>query len=109
MPARHSSLRRNSEGSGRRKRVSARHQVKRLDRISKEFASSSRSSRRNKLSSFGADAFMEIRNFYRRHKPGMKSGPDVFADALVPREANAPRAAHRLPGPFPKSSLPDRR
>ena len=53
-----------SEGSGRRKRVSARHQVKRLDRISKEPALSNRSGRRNRFSSFGADN-LKIRNFNR--------------------------------------------
>jgi hypothetical protein len=41
--------------------VSARHQVKRLDRIFEGFALENRSGRRNKLSSFGAD--FEIRNF----------------------------------------------
>ncbi len=45
-----------SDGSGRRKRVSARHQVKRLDRIFEGFALlENRSGRRNKFSSFGAD------------------------------------------------------
>jgi len=46
MPARHTSLLNDlllkeqfpTGGSGRRKRVSARHQVKRLDRIFREFA-----------------------------------------------------------------------
>src|SRR3982751_4617011 len=27
---------------------------------------------------------LTTRNFYRAERPGMKSGPDVFADALVP-------------------------
>jgi len=48
-----------SDGSGRRKRVSARHQVKRLDRPFDELEN--RSGRRNQFSSFGAD--LEVRNF----------------------------------------------
>jgi hypothetical protein len=75
--------RRNAEGSGRRKRVSARHQVKRLDRISEELALSNRSGRRNRFSSFGA-GILNCSQFHRGQKPGLKSGPDVFADALVP-------------------------
>ena len=64
MPARHESLQEDllleadfkTDSSGRRKRVSARHQVKRLDRTFEEFALyENRSGRRNKFSSFGAD------------------------------------------------------
>jgi hypothetical protein len=88
--------------------VSARHQVKRLDRISEEFAPSSRSSRRNKLSSFGVDVPWEIRNF-TGPRSGAKSGPDVFADALVPGMPIGSRAAHWMPGRSPNSSFPDHR
>jgi hypothetical protein len=89
MPARHKSLQDDllleadlkPDGSGRRKRVSARHQVKRLDRGFEGFAlSKNRSGRRNKFSSFGADLGPQ---FHRRSSPQVKSGPDVFADALV--------------------------
>lgn len=43
-----------------------------------------RSGRRNKFSSFGAESL--LRNF-TGPKARLKSGPDVFADALVPRNA----------------------
>jgi len=78
-----------SDGSGRRKRVSARHQVKRLDRISEayalpkeEFALSKPVRQKNRFSSFGAGIFAP--QFHRAQSPKVKSGPDVFADALVP-------------------------
>jgi hypothetical protein len=68
--------------------VSARHQVKRLDRFFKGVRSyENRSGRRNRFSSFGAD--LMIRNFTGGLKASIgfelqvKSGPDVFADALV--------------------------
>src|SRR6266404_1402752 len=90
MPARQKSLKNNllsklikSDGSGRRKRVSARHQVKRLDRAFEEFEN--RSGRRNQFSSFGADPLAP--QFHRRSLSQVKSGPDVFADALVPNAA----------------------
>jgi hypothetical protein len=41
-----------------------------------------RSGRRNKFSSLGADLWSAISS---GPKPAMKSGPDVFADALVPK------------------------
>jgi hypothetical protein len=41
-----------------------------------------RSGRRNRFSSFGAD--LKVRNFIGP-KAQVKSGPDVFADALVPQ------------------------
>jgi hypothetical protein len=44
-----------------------------------------RSGRRSKFSSFGAD--LKIRNFTGDPKAQVKSGPDVFADALVPMAA----------------------
>jgi len=80
----------NVQGSGRRKRVSARHQVKRLDRISEDrafkrspnFQKPVRQKKRVLLRSVRVS--LTTRNFYRAERPGMKSGPDVFADALVP-------------------------
>ena len=63
---------------------------------------------------------LTTRNFYRAERPGMKSGPDVFADALVPSGrihppgAPVPRSAsppeRQSPGaPVPRSaSLPER-
>jgi hypothetical protein len=72
-------------GSGRRKRVSARHQVKRLHRHSAGFALTKTGSAEEAQypywrSSFGADP--KVRSFtggFRR----LRFGPDVFADALV--------------------------
>jgi hypothetical protein len=69
MPARHTSLQDgllleadSERWLWRRKRVSARLQVKRLDRILEEFAlSKTRSGRRNRFSPFGAD--LSVRNF----------------------------------------------
>ena len=50
--------------------------------LSREFAlHENRSGRRNQFSSFGADLWSAISS---GSKPAMKSGPDVFADALVP-------------------------
>jgi len=73
-------------GSGRRKRVSARHQVKRLNRHfgrvrSNETGSAEEAQYPYWRSSFGADP--KVRSFtggVRR----LRFGPDVFADALVP-------------------------
>jgi hypothetical protein len=73
-------------GSGRRKRVSARHQVKRLNRHfgrvrSDETGSAEEAQYPYWRSSFGADP--KVRSFsggFRR----LRFGPDVFADALVP-------------------------
>jgi hypothetical protein len=90
MPARHKSLQDDllfeadfkSDSSGRRKRVSARHQVKRPDRTFEGFVLfENRSGRRNKFSSFGADLRSAISPAVFAQ---VKSGPDVFADALVP-------------------------
>jgi hypothetical protein len=93
MPARHPDLRTicfpeaiHPGGSGWRKRVSARHQVKRLDRLSK------------KGSLFEVGPAEETGFFVRcgppfgsaispGPKPIVKSDPDVFADALVPMPA----------------------
>jgi hypothetical protein len=47
-----------------------------------EFAFRNRSGRRNRFSSFGADLWSAISS---GPQLAMKSGPDVFADALVPR------------------------
>jgi len=97
MPARHKSLQRGLlleadfklTGSGRRKRVSARHQVKRLDRPFEGFAlCQDRSGRRNKfLRSVRLPPGSAISPASRPQPalwPKVKSGPDVFADALVP-------------------------
>ena len=97
MPARHKSLPRSaspkgrsqSESSGNEKRVSARHQVKRLDRPFGSSLFENRSGRRNRFSSFGADPVW-LRNFTGANAQ-VRSGPDVFADALVPA-ARAVRA-----------------
>ena len=96
MPARHTSLpagllsesRFLKIGSCRRKRVSARHQVKRLDRNFEGACSfEERSGRRNRFSSFGADLrglqFHGLQGSNRAARFSVKSGPDVFADALV--------------------------
>ena len=113
MPARHTSLQDipllesgfQPGGSGRRKRVSARHQVKRLDRpFERARSCENRSGRRNQLSSFGADLWSAISS---GSKPSMKSGPDVFADALVPlpwlspasQISKYPKASSRHPRP----------
>jgi hypothetical protein len=64
--------------------VSARHQVN--GRIV-SFASllvKVRSGRRNKFSSFGAAPVLRFCNFTSNLAVKVESGPDVFADALVP-------------------------
>jgi len=76
------------------KRVSARHQVKRPERYS---LSRKRSGRRIRYcywrSSFGADPLYPQSH---RPRPGLRFGPDVFADALVPRRRSRPRCfSHR--------------
>src|SRR6185437_10204603 len=91
MPARHTSpgdvslleAETNPKGSGRRKRVSARHQVKRLDRPFERV----RSSKTGPAEETGFLRSVRISGpqFHRALVPVMKSGPDVFADALVPR------------------------
>jgi hypothetical protein len=73
------------DSSGRRKRVSARHQVKRLDRIFEEFAL-------GKTGPAEETGFLRSVRIFRSaispaSKPQVKSGPDVFADALVPSAA----------------------
>jgi hypothetical protein len=85
--------------------VSARHQVKRPDRSFEGLASiENRSGRRNGFSSYGAD--LKVRNFTTVFVR-VKSDPDVFADALVPRPV------HIVPGALnrqnPKCILSDRR
>ena len=73
--------------------------------LSKEFAlHENRSGRRNQFSSFGADLWSAISP---GSKPAMKSGPDVFADALVPlpwlsparQILKSPKASSRRPRP----------
>lgn len=113
MPARHTSPqielllkeRISTGGSGRRKRVSARHQVKRLDRCFKRVRSfENRSGRRNRV--FFVRCGSHDPQFYRRSQsPRVKSGPDVFADALVLQEPPPMvRAAPNFPNP-PHSSF----
>ena len=94
-----------NRGSDGRKRVSARHQVKRLDRpFGRVRSFENRSGRRNEFSSFGAD--LQDPQFHRRSLADVKSGPDVFADALVHRGTPwFPAGAERLALPFPKSSI----
>jgi hypothetical protein len=103
MPARHTSLQdhllleaNSTGGSGRRKRVSARHQVKRLDRPFEGFALS-------KTGPAEETGFLRsVRVSWSAISPSptkahVKSGPDVFADALVPLPALP------MPGPqFPQ-------
>jgi len=57
----------------------------------KEFAPSNRSGRRNEFSSFGA-GLPKRSAISPGPKPGVRSGPDVFADALVPRNFHVPRS-----------------
>jgi hypothetical protein len=69
-------------GSGRRKRVSARHQVKRLHRTFDRACSFRKPARQKKRVFFiGADP--KVRNFIGALSQ-LRFGPDVFADALVP-------------------------
>jgi hypothetical protein len=58
-----------------------------------------RSGRRNRFSSFGAGIFAP--QFHRAQSPKVKSGPDVFADALVPI------AAQLAPGDLIPKSFSD--
>jgi hypothetical protein len=99
--------------------VSARHQVKRPDRSFRRVRSfENRSGRRNKFSSFGADHWSAISPATFAQ---VKSGPDVFADALVPRAAadagafdcsqtlqnNTPRKAGLLACALPRTARRD--
>ena len=59
------------------------------------------SGRRNGFSSHGADRFMSAVSL-RATLAGVRSGPDVFADALVPRPERAVSGT-----PFPKTLLFD--
>src|SRR5450631_2459471 len=72
--------------------------------LSQEFALlENRSGRRNEFSSFGAD--LQDPQFHRRSLAQVKSGPDVFADALVHRGRLFPVVAERLALLFPQSSM----
>jgi hypothetical protein len=73
--------------------------------LSQEFALlENRSGRRNEFSSFGAD--LQGPQFHRRSLAQVKSGPDVFADALVHRGTPwFPAGAERPAQPFPRSSI----
>jgi hypothetical protein len=55
----------------------------------------SRSGRRNRFSSFGADP-SKVRNFTGGSLLTVKSGPDVFADALVPHGRMLPRIFSKI-------------
>jgi hypothetical protein len=98
MPARHKSPQDDlpkrqfqSEGSGRRKRVSARHQVKRLDRISEELAPPKPVRQKKQVFFVRCGSPQGGLQFHRGESSQVKSGPDVFADALVPRNVLVPR------------------
>jgi hypothetical protein len=83
--------------------VSARHQVKRLDRISEAYALSKEGFALSKTGPAEETGFLRSvrvplpRNF-TGPKAQVKSDPDVFADALVPRNAFVPIAAPLAPG-----------
>jgi hypothetical protein len=72
--------------------VSARHQVKRLDRPFEEFALS-KTGPAEETSFLRSVRIFKVRNF-TGILAQVKSGPDVFADALVPpSDALAPKPA----------------
>ena len=104
MPARHTSRQTICSSEqiqigwlGRRKRVSARHQVKRLDRLSEGFALPKPVRQKKQVFFLGAESL--LRNF-TGPKARLKSGPDVFADALVPRNVPVPRNVSHSPERF---------
>jgi hypothetical protein len=75
----------NPNGSEDEKRVSARHQVKRLDRTSKERSRYQKPVLQKKQAFFvRCGSFSEVRSFTSGCLLSVESGPDVFADALVP-------------------------
>jgi hypothetical protein len=80
--------------------VSARHQVKRLHRTSTGFAVRITVRQKKEVFFIGADP--KVRNFTGAFRP-LKFGPDVFADALVPR-----RGVCRLAFRSPKNLLNSR-
>jgi hypothetical protein len=90
--------------------VSARHQVKRLDRISEAYALSKEGFALSKTGPAEETGFLRSvrvplpRNF-TGPKAQVKSDPDVFADALVPRNAFVPIAAPLAPGALIPRSL----
>jgi hypothetical protein len=110
MPARHTShqdsllLEANSKpkGSGRRKRVSARHQVKRPDRSFRWSALFSKYGPAEEPSIALLAFFIRCGScgpqFHRRPFAEVGFDPDVFADALVPccRRGFHPRRSPRL-------------
>jgi len=77
--------------------VSARHQVKRLDRLFEYSLLEIGPAEENRFSSFGAD--LEIRNFTGALCQ-VESGPDVFADALVKEPAQLAPGALDVPNPL---------
>jgi hypothetical protein len=64
------------------KRVSARHQVDGRIGLQVALPLVSRSGRRDRFSSFGADPLFGLQ-FRQRVTAAARSDPDVFADALV--------------------------
>jgi hypothetical protein len=85
--------------------VSARHQVKRLDRLREGLALQDRSGRRNRISSFVAD-LVQAPQFHRMQIRA-KSDPDVFADALAPAAAPpSPPAFDFRCSPLPILNVP---
>jgi hypothetical protein len=69
--------------------VSARHQVKRLDRISEAYALSKEEFALSKTGPAGETSFLRsvrvpLPRSFTGPKAQVKSDPDVFADALVP-------------------------
>jgi hypothetical protein len=76
--------------------VSARHQVKRLDRPFEEFALS-KTGPAEETSFLRSVRIPEIRSF-TGILAQVKSGPDVFADALVPRGTPSFQPARMMPG-----------
>jgi hypothetical protein len=110
MPARHTSPQNRfasqkqipTGGSGRRKRVSARHQVKRLDGISQRVRSFRKPVRQKKQVFFVRCG--SLRSAISPAKAQVKSGPDVFADALVLSEPQPMRRSAPV-SPLPRLVL----
>src|SRR5260221_11779062 len=79
--------------------MSARHQVKRPDRPFQEFAPS-KTGPAEETSFLRSVRISRAPQFHRRSSAQVKSGPDVFADALVPQ------AAQNVPGTFDFPKIP---
>jgi hypothetical protein len=94
-----------SEGSDRRKRVSARHQVKRPDRGFEELAP--RKSFRQKKQVILVRCGSHGPRFHRSPSSSVKSVPDVFADALVPGTPSFPERPRSPAGVSTSLRQPD--